>query len=160
LLISQSSSASFFEEAVNLGGEPKSVSNWMNVELIRYLNEENKQFDESPVKPEHLVGLLKLIETGKISGKIAKTVLDEMYKTGKEADTIVEEKGLVQISDEADIEAIVNKVLEKNPEEIERFKAGEQKLIGFFVGQVMKETKGKANPKIVNELLKKKLGEL
>ena len=160
LLISQSSSALFLEDTVKLGGDPKSVTNWITGDFTRLLNEENKSIEESLIKPEHLFGMLQLIKKGTISGKIAKTVFEEMYKTGKEADTIVEEKGLVQISDEADIEAIVNKVLEKNPEEIERFKAGEQKLIGFFVGQVMKETKGKANPKIVNELLKKKLGEL
>jgi aspartyl-tRNA(Asn)/glutamyl-tRNA(Gln) amidotransferase subunit B len=160
LLTAERATAEWFEEAVQLGGEPKSISNWMMGELMRYLNEDNKQIEECPVTPERLVGLMKLIDEGTISGKIAKMVFPEIYRTGKDAKLIVEEKGLVQISDEADIEAIVNKVLEKNPEEIERFKAGEQKLIGFFVGQVMKETKGKANPKIANELLKKKLGEL
>ena len=156
-LISQSSTALFFEDAVKLGGKPKSVSNLMKGDLMRYLNEENKQIEESPVKPEHLVSLLKLIETGKISGKIAKTVFEEMYKTGKTADAIVKEKGLVQITDEAGIEAVVDEVLKNNPKEVGRFKTGEEKLIGFFVGQIMKETKGKANPEIVNELLKKKL---
>lgn len=160
LLTSELLMAEWFEQTVKLGGEPKIVSNWMMGDFTKLLNEENKSIEESLIKSKHLVGMLQLIKKGTISGKIAKTVFEEMYKTGKEADTIVEAKGLVQISDEADIEAIVNKVLEKNPEEIERFKAGEQKLIGFFVGQVMKETKGKANPKIVNELLKKKLGEL
>ncbi len=157
LLTSELLMAEWFEQTVKLGGEPKIVSNWMMGDFTKLLNEENKSIEESLIKPKHLVGMLQLIKKNTISGKIAKTVFEEMYKTGKEADTIVEEKGLVQISDEAGIEAIVNKVLEKNPEEIERFKAGEQKLIGFFVGQVMKETKGKANPRIVNELLKKKL---
>jgi aspartyl-tRNA(Asn)/glutamyl-tRNA(Gln) amidotransferase subunit B len=101
--------------------------------------------------------MLSLIDKGTISGKIAKTVFEEMFRTGKEAAGIVEEKGLVQMSDESGIEAIVDEILSKSPGEIERFKGGEVKLMSFFVGQVMKETKGKANPKIVNELLRKKL---
>jgi aspartyl-tRNA(Asn)/glutamyl-tRNA(Gln) amidotransferase subunit B len=157
LLTFERTTAEWFEQAVKLGANPKTVSNWIMGGLMKLLNEKNKQIEESPVKPEHLVSLLKLIETGKISGKIAKTVFEEMYKTGKNADTIVKEKGLVQITDEAGIEAVVDEVLQKNPKEVERFKTGEEKLIGFFVGQIMKETKGKANPKIVNELLKKKL---
>lgn len=157
LLISERSTAEWFEQAVKLGGDPKIVSNWMMGELMRRLNEENKQIEECGLKPEQLVGLLKLIDKGIISGKIAKTIFEEMYKTGKDADIIVKEKGLVQISDETDIEPIINEILEKNPKEVERFKAGEEKLMGFFVGQTMKATKGKANPKIVNELLKKKL---
>ncbi|MCK5287394.1 MAG: Asp-tRNA(Asn)/Glu-tRNA(Gln) amidotransferase subunit GatB, partial [Thermodesulfovibrionia bacterium] len=157
LLISQSSSASFFEEAVKLGGEPKIVSNWMMGELLRLLNEENRQIEECGLKPEQLVHLLKLIDKGIISGKIAKAVFEEMYKTGKNPDIIVKEKGLVQISDAADIEPIIDDILSKKPEEVERFRAGEEKLFGFFVGQIMKATRGKANPKTVNELLKKKL---
>ena len=101
--------------------------------------------------------MIALIDMGTISGKIAKTVFEEMYKTGKAAETIVKEKGLVQMSDEAGIEKIVDDILGENPGELERYKAGEAKLMGFFVGQVMKETKGKANPRIVNELLRKKL---
>ncbi|MDP3297846.1 MAG: Asp-tRNA(Asn)/Glu-tRNA(Gln) amidotransferase subunit GatB [Thermodesulfovibrionia bacterium] len=159
LLISERAMAEWFEQAVKLGADPKIVSNWMMGELTKLLNEENKQIEECMLKPEHLVGLLELINKGIISGKIAKTVFEEMYKTGKNADTIVKEKGLVQISDEADIEKAVDEVLEKNHEEVERFKAGDEKLMGFFVGQIMKATKGKANPKIVNELLKKKLGK-
>ncbi len=157
LLISERAMAEWFEQAVKLGADPKIVSNWMMGELTKLLNEENKQIEECGLKPEDLVGLLELINKGIISGKIAKTVFEEMYKTGKNADTIVKEKGLVQISDEADIEKAVDEVLEKNHKEVERFKAGDEKLMGFFVGQIMKATKGKANPKIVNELLKKKL---
>ena len=159
LLISERAMAEWFEQVVKLGADPKTVSNWMMGELTKLLNEENKQIEECMLKPEHLVGLLELINKGIISGKIAKTVFEEMYKTGKNADTIVKEKGLVQISDEADIEKAVDEVLEKNHEEVERFKAGDEKLMGFFVGQIMKATKGKANPKIVNELLRKKLSE-
>ncbi len=157
LLTSERSIAEWFEQAVKLGGDPKAVSNWMMGELMRLLNEENKLIEECALKPEHLVGLLTLIDKGVISGKIAKTVFEEMYKTGEDADRIVKEKGLVQVSDESEIEKVLDEILVKNPKEFERFKAGEEKLLGFFAGQVMKATKGKANPKIVNELLKKKL---
>ena len=158
LLTSEKSMAEWFEKAVKLGGSPKSVSNWMTGELTRHLNEDNKQINECGLKPEHLVDLLKLIENGVISGKIAKTVFEEMYKSGKDPSGIVKEKGLVQISDKSEIETAIDDILKNNPGEVERFKAGDEKLIGFFVGQVMKSTKGRANPKILNELLKKKLG--
>jgi aspartyl-tRNA(Asn)/glutamyl-tRNA(Gln) amidotransferase subunit B len=101
--------------------------------------------------------MLGLIEKGLISGKIAKTVFEEMYRTGKDPETIVKEKGLLQISDEADLERVVDEVLKESPKEVERFKKGEAKLLGYFVGQVMKKTKGKANPRMVNDLIKKKL---
>jgi aspartyl-tRNA(Asn)/glutamyl-tRNA(Gln) amidotransferase subunit B len=106
-----------------------------------------------------MVGMLKLIDDGTISGKIAKTVFEEMYRTGKNAGDIVNEKGLVQISDTSEIEMAVDDVLAKSASEVERFKAGDEKLMGFFVGQVMKATKGKANPKMLNDLLKEKLGK-
>lgn len=157
LLTSERPMAEWFEQAVKLGGEPKTVSNWMMGELMRILNKQNKQIEECALKPEQLVRLLNLIDKGIISGNIAKTVFYVMYDTGKDVEIIVEEKGLVQISDESEIEKVVNEVLGKNPKEVERFRAGEEKLMGFFVGQVMKATKGKANPQIVNELLKKKL---
>jgi aspartyl-tRNA(Asn)/glutamyl-tRNA(Gln) amidotransferase subunit B len=101
--------------------------------------------------------MLALIEKGAISGKIAKTVFMDMYKTGKDAESIVKEKGLLQISDESAIEKAVDEIIAKHPAEVERFKAGEEKLLGFLVGQVMKATKGKANPQMLNDLLKKKL---
>jgi aspartyl-tRNA(Asn)/glutamyl-tRNA(Gln) amidotransferase subunit B len=157
LLTSERAIAEWFEQAVKLGGDPKGVSNWMMGELMRLLNEENRPFDECPLKSAQLVEMLVLIEKGTISGKIAKTVFEEMYKTGKDADVIVKEKGLVQVSDESEIEKVVDDIFVKNLKEVERFKAGEEKLLGFFAGQVMKATKGKANPKMVNELLKKKL---
>jgi len=157
LLTSERAMAEWFEQAVKLGGDPKSVSNWMMGELMRLLNEENKLIEECALKPEQLVGVVKLIDKGVISGKIAKTVFEEMYKTGKDADRIVKEKGLVQVSDESEIEKVVDELFVRYPKEVERFKSGEEKLLGFFAGQIMKATKGKANPKIVNELLKKKL---
>jgi aspartyl-tRNA(Asn)/glutamyl-tRNA(Gln) amidotransferase subunit B len=158
MLTAEKPVAEWFEEAVKLGGDPKAASNWIKGDLARLLNEGNRQIGECPVTPKHLVDMIALIDKGTISGKIGKTVFEEMYKTGKAAETIVQEKGLVQMSDEAGIEKIVDDILGKNPGEVERYRAGEAKLMGFFVGQVMKETKGKANPKIVNELLRKKLG--
>ncbi|MCL4457034.1 MAG: Asp-tRNA(Asn)/Glu-tRNA(Gln) amidotransferase subunit GatB [Nitrospirae bacterium] len=157
LAIDRSTSV-LFEEAVKAGGTPKDVANLIIGELTRLLNEDSKTFDECPLRPKQLADMLRLIENGTISGKIAKTVFEEMYKTGKDADTVVKEKGLVQISDEGAIEKAVDEALAKNRNEVERYKAGDEKLMGFFVGQVMKATKGKANPQMVNELLKKKLG--
>ncbi len=157
LLTIDRSSSELFEETVKRTGSFKTVSNWIMGELMRLLNEENKTFEECQLTSEQLAGLIKLIDKGVISGKIAKTVFEEMYKTGKNPDTIVKEKGLVQVSDESEIEKAVDEALAKNPGEVERFRAGDEKLMGFFVGQIMKATKGKANPKIVNELLKKKL---
>jgi aspartyl-tRNA(Asn)/glutamyl-tRNA(Gln) amidotransferase subunit B len=157
LLISEKSVADWFEEAVNLGGQPKDVSNWIKGDLMKLLNEEGKTFDECLFRPSGLVGMLKLIDNGTISGKIAKTVFEEIYRTGKDAEVVVREKGLVQITDSGAIEKAVDDIIAGNPQEVERYNAGEEKLIGFLVGQVMKKTKGKANPQMVNELLKKKL---
>lgn len=157
LLTAERSTADWFEEAVRAGGPPKTVSNWMMGDLARLLNEENRAIEESPVSPAGLAEMIKLIDNGTISGKIAKTVFEEMYRSGRNAGDIVREKGLTQISDTGEIEKAVDEAIAKNPNEVERFRAGDEKLIGFFVGQVMKATKGKANPRIVNELLKKKL---
>jgi len=157
LLVAEKPVAEWFEEAVRLGGHPKTVSNWIMGDLMRLLNEGNISFEECTLKPAHLIDVLKLMDKGTISGKIAKTVFEEMYKTGKDAEAIVREKGLIQISDSGEIERAVVDVITKHLQEVERYKAGDEKLIGFFVGQVMKLTKGKANPQMVNELLKNKL---
>ncbi|NWF75910.1 MAG: Asp-tRNA(Asn)/Glu-tRNA(Gln) amidotransferase subunit GatB [Nitrospirae bacterium] len=157
LLVSEKAIADWFENTVKLGGQPKAVANWIMGDLMKLLNAENKTIEECHLEPLRLVEMLKLVEQGTISGKIAKTVFEEMYRTNKTADEIVQEKGLVQISDSGEIEKTVDEVISKHPKEVERFKAGEEKLLGFFVGQVMKKTKGKANPQMVNELLKKKL---
>jgi aspartyl-tRNA(Asn)/glutamyl-tRNA(Gln) amidotransferase subunit B len=152
------SSTDLFEDTVNLGHNPIIVSNWIKGDFARLLNEENKSIDEcSTINSTRFDGMFKLIDKGTISGKIAKTVFEEMYRTGKDAATVVNEKGLVQVSDESELEKIVDDIISNSPGEVERFKGGEAKLMGFFVGQVMKETKGKANPKVVNELLRKKL---
>jgi len=157
-LVAERSTAGWFEEAVKAGGNPKTVSNWMMGDLMRLLNEQNRDIEECPLRPPQLAEMIKLIDAGTISGKIAKSIFEEMYRTGKGAGEIVREKGLTQISDSGVIEKAVDEVIAKHPGEAERFRGGDEKLIGFFVGQVMKATKGKANPQMVNELLKKKLG--
>ncbi|HLC15917.1 MAG TPA: Asp-tRNA(Asn)/Glu-tRNA(Gln) amidotransferase subunit GatB [Thermodesulfovibrionia bacterium] len=151
--------AEWFEEAVSSGAEPKAVSNWMMGELLRLLNDKGVAFEECPVKPGQLVQMLQLIQKGTISGKTAKGVFEKIFTTGKDAAAIVKEDGLVQISDEGQIEQAIDQVLQKHPNEVERFKQGEQKLMGFFVGQVMKATKGKANPALVNQIIAQKLGQ-
>ena len=157
LLVSEKPLADWYEEAVKLGGQPKSVANWIMGDLMRLLNADDKIIEDCSLKPNQLVDMLRLMDNGTISGKIAKSVFEEMYTTGKDPEIIVKEKGLVQISDSGEIEKAVDDVISKNPKETERFKAGEEKLLGFFVGQVMKVTKGKANPQMVNDLLRKKL---
>ncbi len=159
ILTSDKSTAEFFEEAVKKGADLKNTSNWIMTGVFNYIKEHGKEnINETLLKPMHLVSLSGLVETAVVSGTMAKgTILYEMLDTGKMPEEIIKEKGLVQISDSGEIEKVVDGVIAKNPKEVERFKAGEEKLIGFFVGQVMKLTKGKANPQMVNELLKQKL---
>ncbi|UFS71846.1 Asp-tRNA(Asn)/Glu-tRNA(Gln) amidotransferase subunit GatB [Geomonas sp. RF6] len=149
--------AHYFEATFALFPQAKTVSNWVMGEVTRALNEDSRDISECPVTPERLAELLKLMEGGTISGKIAKTVFDEMYKTGKAPAAIVEEKGLVQVSDTGAIEAMVDEVLAKNESQVAEYRGGKETLFGFFVGQVMRASKGKANPAVVNELLQKKL---
>ena len=157
LLVSEKPLADWYEEAVKLGGQPKSIANWIMGDLMRLLNADNKIIEDCSLKPNQLVDMLRLMDNGTISGKIAKSVFEEMFTTGKDPEGIVKEKGLVQISDSGEIEKAVDDVISKYLKEAERYRAGEEKLMGFFVGQVMKVTKGKANPQMVNELLKQKL---
>lgn len=157
MLTQSRSTAAYFEEAAKLSGQPKVVSNWMMGELMRLLNAEGKEIEDCPIKPGRLAGMIKMIGDGVISTKIAKTVFEEMYKTGKDAETVVKEQGLVQVSDTGAIETIIDGVIRANPGQFADYKAGKEKLFGFFVGQVMKASKGKANPELVNQLLKKKL---
>jgi aspartyl-tRNA(Asn)/glutamyl-tRNA(Gln) amidotransferase subunit B len=126
-------------------------------ELLRELNRDNRHIEDCPVSAENLAELLNLLDSGVISGKIAKSVFEQMYASGKSARRIVDENGLVQVSDESAIESAIDQTLSENPKEVEQFKAGKDKLFGFFVGQVMRKTKGKANPQLVNEILRKKL---
>ncbi|MCL6559170.1 MAG: Asp-tRNA(Asn)/Glu-tRNA(Gln) amidotransferase subunit GatB, partial [Firmicutes bacterium] len=149
--------ADYFESCVAAYPNPKTVSNWVMGDLSRLLNAKNMEITKCPIMPEQLASMLQLIDKGTISGKIAKTVFEEMFETGKDAETIVKEKGLVQISDEGAIAGIVDEVIAKNPKSVEDFRAGKEKALGFLVGQVMKATRGKANPELVNRLLREKL---
>jgi len=151
--------ADYFESCLENYANAKQVSNWIMGSLLALLNAEGKDIQQSPISPQALAALLKLIDGNVISGKIAKTVFDEMARTGKPPETIVQEKGLVQVTDSSEIEQIVQKVLAKNPIEVSDYQNGKEKVFGFFVGQVMRETKGKANPQRVNEILKIQLGE-
>lgn len=157
LLTLEKQTADYFEEVVNDGVDAKTASNWMLGEFAKMLNEEGLSAVEAPVKPLALAGLLKLIAKGTISGKIAKKVLPEMWKSGKSADDVVKEQGLVQITDTGALEDIVKKIIAANPQSVADYQAGKKKAIGFLVGQIMKETKGRANPGVVNELLVKNL---
>jgi aspartyl-tRNA(Asn)/glutamyl-tRNA(Gln) amidotransferase subunit B len=159
MLTQSRSMADYYEEAAKISGQPKVVSNWMMGELMRLLNEENKEIESCPIRPERLAGMIKLIDSGVISTKIAKTVFEEMYKTGKDAESVVKEQGLTQVSDTGAIEKIIGEVIKANASQAAEYKSGKDKLFGFFVGQVMKASKGKANPDLVNQLLKKKLSE-
>ena len=151
--------AGYYEEAATLSGQPKIVSNWMMGELMRLLNADGREIEDCPVRPEKLAAMIKMISDGIISTKIAKTVFEEMYRTGKDAAAVVQEQGLTQVSDTGAIEGIIDSVIKANPGQHQDYRAGKEKLFGFFVGQVMKASKGKANPEMVNELLKKKLAE-
>ena len=157
VLTSSRELADFFEDCLKHHNTPKAVGNWIMGPLLGLLNAQDQSIEDSPITPQNLADLLKLIDKGTISGKIAKTVFEEMAATGKPPAEIVEAKGLVQVSDSGAIETAVDQVLTNSPDEVERYKAGQAKLMGFFVGQVMKATRGKANPKIVNEILKRKL---
>lgn len=157
ILTEERAVAEWFEEAVGLGGNPKTVSNWIMTELIRLLNEAGKDVMDVPLTPKHLVDMLELIEKGTISGTIAKVVFEEMFNYGKPPWMVVKEKGLVQITDTSEIERLVEEVITANPQEVERYRGGETKLMGFFMGQIMRASKGKASPKMVNDILKEKL---
>lgn len=149
--------AGYFEDCIKLYNQPKIISNWVMGEVLRTLKDEGLTIEKYPVTPEMLTGMLKLIDNGTISGKIAKTVFEDMYKTGKSPEDIIKEKGLVQISDESAVIKVIDEVIAENPKEVADYKGGKEKLIAFFVGQVMKKSKGKANPQVVNKLLKERL---
>jgi len=157
VITSSKALADYYEECVNLFDEPKQVSNWVMGDLLRLLNEDDREVEDCPLNPQHLAEMLRLIKDGTISGKIAKAVFEEMYKTGESANEIVRERGLVQITDETALAAIVEDILQAHPEEVERYKQGKTKVLGYFIGQVMKATQGKANPQLVNQILKDKL---
>lgn len=157
VLTTSKSLANYFEACLRSYPKPKIVSNWIMSELLRELKRDEREIEECPVPAPFLSEMLQMIEDGIISGKIAKSVFEEMYRTEKRAEEIVREKGWVQVTDSGEIEKIIEQVLSANPKEVEAYRKGKDKLFGFFVGQVMKATQGKANPQLVNELLKKKL---
>ena len=158
VLTSSEPLADYFEQCTALFPHPKTISNWMMGDLLRELKKDGRNIVDCPVSPSALVDLLKLIESGTVSGNIAKGVFEEMYQTQKSAASIVEEKGLKQITDTSAIEKIVAEVIQAYPSQVEEFKGGKEKVLGFLVGQVMKASKGKANPGILNKLLKEKMG--
>lgn len=147
----------WFDSAVAAGGDPKSVANWMINALFGLMNEHKHAISQIKLAPADIVGLIALVDQQTINNNTAKDVLAEMYQTGRPANRIVEEKELAQISDEAALADTVAKIIADNPDTVARYRAGETKLRGFFVGQVMKATKGKANPKLVNDLLSQQL---
>ncbi|MBP9838095.1 MAG: Asp-tRNA(Asn)/Glu-tRNA(Gln) amidotransferase subunit GatB [Proteobacteria bacterium] len=148
---------SYYDHACQIHSNASSIANWITTELFGRLNKESVSMQECPISPENLASLVKLIDDNVISGKIAKTVFDEMFSTGEEPKRIVETRGLVQVSNSKEIEEIVNKVIAANPLQLQEYQDGKVKMFGFFVGQIMKESGGKANPKMVNEILEKKL---
>jgi len=159
VLTSSKSLAAYFEAALEGFAQPKTLSNWIMSELLRELNRAGREIEDCPVSPGNLAELLNLLDSAVISGKIAKGVFEQMFAGGKSARQIVEEEGLVQVRDESAIEAAIDQAFSENPKEAEQFRAGKDRLLGFFVGQVMRKTKGKANPQLVNEILRKKLVE-
>ena len=157
VLTSSRELADYFETCLEKIAQPKQVANWIMGPLLGLLNAEGKTIAQSPVCAHDLAGLLQLMDEEVISGKIAKTVFEEMATCGKNAKQIVKEKGLAQVSDRGALEEEIDKLIEAHPDEAARFKGGNKKLMGFFVGQVMKATQGKANPKLVNQILSTKL---
>ena len=156
-IVSDRHLAAYYETAATVSGNPRTSANFILSELLRELNNSGKTAADSPVQPENLAELIKTLDAGKINNNQAKEVLVEMFNSGKAAAAIISEKGFEQLSDSSEIEKIVDEIIEKNENQVNAYRGGNEKLFGFFVGQVMKASQGKANPKIVNEILKSKL---
>lgn len=157
VLTDESSMATYFEKVVNEGGAAKSSANWITGDLAAYIKSNKLTFDQLNFQPSELAEMLKMIDTGEISGKIAKEILPELLSKGGSPKQLVQERGLGMIGDPKVIEEIIDQLILKHPNEVESFRSGKKKLLGFFVGQLMKETKGKADPKLANQILNKKL---
>lgn len=157
VLTASKAMADYFESCVALFRQPKTVSNWIMGELTRELNNSGTEISASPVSPERLVSLLQMVDRGTVSLKVAREIFPEIYGSEKAPEQIVQEKGLVQVSDESELGQIIDKVLTNSPVQVAQFKEGKQQVLGYLVGQVMKVSGGKANPGKVNELLKQKL---
>jgi aspartyl-tRNA(Asn)/glutamyl-tRNA(Gln) amidotransferase subunit B len=152
--------ADFYEATVGICKQPKTAANWIMGDLLRFYKDANvdmKDLSESRVSPQKLADLILLVDTGRISGKMAKAVFEEMYQTARHPNAIIQEKGLVQISDPSEIERVIDQVIAENTKTVEQYRAGKTGSFGFFVGQVMKQTGGRANPQTVNDILRKKL---
>jgi aspartyl-tRNA(Asn)/glutamyl-tRNA(Gln) amidotransferase subunit B len=157
LLTSEKELADYFEELSTASGSPKLAANWVTTEVLREVNTHKINIKQAPVSPAALAGLLKQVESGAISGKIAKTVFTEMWTSGKSAEEIIKEKSLAQVSDTSLIEKIIDDILAANKSQVDEYRSGKTKVFGFFVGAAMKATKGQANPDVVNKILKQKL---
>jgi len=160
ILTSSKALADYYEKASYLYSNAKILSNWIMGELIRYLNEEKIEIEDSPISPENLVAMLKLIDEGVISGKMAKNVFEKMFKARKDASQIVEESGITQITDEDELFEVIDKVIKENPRSIEDFNKGKEKALNYLVGQVMRYTKGRAKPDFVFGALKKRIKKI
>ena len=158
VIVEQMGLALFFDKVLELGANPKTAVNFIMGEIAAYLKEDHIEITDTKLTPENLAELISLIEKGTISNNIGKQIIIEMLKDGTKASVIVEKKGLSQISDEGAIKELVQKVVDAHPNEVEAYKNGKTNLLGFFVGQIMKETKGRANPKTVNQLLREIIG--
>ncbi|MEC7191938.1 MAG: Asp-tRNA(Asn)/Glu-tRNA(Gln) amidotransferase subunit GatB [SAR324 cluster bacterium] len=157
VLVADKQVAEYFEEVVAAKADPKLVCNWISGELMRIMNENKVDIQNVGIPAESLARLIQFLQEGSISGKIAKTVFEEMVQSGKDPATIIEVRGLKQVSDEGALRGLLETLLNNNPKQVEQYRAGKTQIKGFFVGQVMKETKGQANPKIVNQLLEELL---
>ncbi|HSE21769.1 MAG TPA: Asp-tRNA(Asn)/Glu-tRNA(Gln) amidotransferase subunit GatB [Pyrinomonadaceae bacterium] len=156
-LVSERALADYYEEATKSSGNPRATANWIRSELLRELETAGINASASPIAAKELGNLIRIIDGGQISGKQAKDVLVEMFKTRRSAEAIIAEKGLVQVSDTGEIDSLIDDVIAANPDQLANYRSGKEALFGFFVGQVIKASKGKANPKIVNDRLKIKL---
>ena len=150
--------ADYFEAAVAAGVQSRLAANWIQGDVMRVLNDRKIAIGDLRVSAEYLAELIGLVDKGDISTSIARTVFDDMVETGESASSIVEKKGLVQISDAGELDGVIDQIIADNPDEVERFKGGDQKLMGFFMGQLMRATKGQANPQKASQLLREKLG--
>ena len=159
LLTSSRDLATYFEAVVQASGEPKLAANWVNGELAAALNRSELEIAQSPVSAAMLAGLIHRIQDGTLSGKLAKQVFEAMWQGAGDADTVIQEQGLRQITDSGELETLIAAIVAANPDQVAQYRAGKEKVFGFFVGQVMKQSQGKANPQQVNELLKRVLAE-
>jgi aspartyl-tRNA(Asn)/glutamyl-tRNA(Gln) amidotransferase subunit B len=158
-LTSERALADYYEAAARASGNPRAAANWVRSELLRELEAAGKSASECPIPPEELGALVRLIDAGQISGKQGKEALVEMFASGRSAAAVIEERGMVQVSDANAIDPLIDEIIAANPQQLAQYRAGKEALFGFFVGQVLKASKGKANPKIVNERLRDKLNK-